>query len=316
MIKLILLVVLTVAALTVTTLSGSDQAHAGPDWPGGPLLNCADLDGDGSVTVADSLIILQRFNRNYDDDPDTYSLLADLNGDRAVGFPDFLVLVRQLSNTCPLTESQVAKATLAAEKYRDPTQATADGYILSSQYVPSMGIHMVNAGNQVAFPDLDNVACNVSGGLGATCQLENPVGLLYTETSPGSTVPDQLIGVWIIVPTQEVCDLYGIQGACQPEGTQPVGFGLTNTDEDNIDPDGAGPQRGWHTHPGLCVWNWGTTSAFVNQNVPQADCLSTGGQAWFSTYGWMIHVYNFIPNPDGRFQNWSCLIPGSVVTCP
>lgn len=310
-----------VAALSAPTLADSDQAHAGGGippgpWPGGPLLNCADLNGDGSIAFADFLVMLQRFGGNYDADPATYSLLADLNGDKSVAFADFLMLLQQFTNTCPLIESQVAKATLAAEKYRDPAQATADGYFTSSQYVPNMGIHMVHLGNQVAFPDLDNVTCNVSGGLGATCQLEHPVGLLYTETFPGSTVPEDLIGVWYIVPTQDVCDFYVIQGTCQPDLLEPVGFGLTNTDEDNLDPDGAGPQRGWHTHPNLCIWDWATTSAFVAENVPQATCTSTGGQAWFPTYGWMIHIYNFVPNPEGRFQNWSCLIPGSFVTCP
>ena len=314
--KLILFVVLMVAAFTAPTLADTDQAHAGPGWPGGPLLNCPDLDGGGSVNFPDFLILLQRFGGSYNADPDTYSLLADLNGDKGVGFPDFLVLLQQFSNTCPLMESQVALATLAAEKYRDPAQATADGYSQGSQYVANMGIHVSKFANFFGFPDIDPANCT-PGAISGTCQLEHPAGLLYTETSPGSGVADELIGLWFIVPVQPVCDSFFLQepDPCdQPVGTHPIGFGLTNTDEDSEDPDGGGPQRGWHTHPSLCVWNINTTQAFTAEGIPEGTCADLGGLTiWFETFGWMNHLYSFIPNPAGRFQNWSCLIPGGVV---
>ncbi len=54
-----------------------------------------------------------------------------------------------------------------------------------------MGIHLVNSGYQIAFPDLES-------------QLERPVGLVYSETSPISNQPDEFIGVWYNVPVQAV----------------------------------------------------------------------------------------------------------------
>ena len=105
---------------------------------------------------------------------------------------------------------------------------------------------------------------------------------------------------------EEVCAFYGIPGPCQSSAEQLLGFGLTNTDEDNQDPPAA--QQGWHTHHWLCVWDWGTTSAFVLENVGQQDCESSGG-IWFETYGWMLHLYNVIPNPAGRFMLWNSNVP-------
>ena len=75
-----------------------------------------------------------------------------------------------------------------------------------------------------------------------------------------------------------------------------------------IDPDGGGPQGGWHGHTGLCIWNWGTANATVTEGASQASCEGSGG-IWFSTYAWMLHTYNFVPNPAGRFQKWNSNVP-------
>ena len=83
----------------------------------------------------------------------------------------------------------------------------------------------------------------------------------------------------------------------------------------------------WHEHQGLCGANYGTTSAFFIDMYPAGDpttataadealCLSggifpcgVGGCYFFYTYGWMMHLYNFIPNPEGRFMLWNSNVP-------
>lgn len=296
-----LILFLTVLIIGVSATALPRPAAALDNWP--PLLNCSDVNADGRVNIIDIGWLVLKFGAVYPSD--NYQLLYDVSGGGAINIFDIATVILDFGQTCPAVETQVAAATLAVMKYRDPAVAAADGYIQASQYVQNMGIHMINITNQVDYPD----CCDIGS------QLEHPVGLLYKETSPGSGVAGELIGLWYIVPVPPVCEFYGIPGPCQPIDTQPVGFGENNTDEDNLDPDGGGPQRGWHTHPSLCTWGIGTTSAFTQENVPEQTCLQDLGGVWFSTFGWMNHLYNFIPNPAGRFQNWNCNISGGVVSC-
>lgn len=293
---------LVLAVLLIGVFASAPRpAAALENWP--PLLTCSDVNADGHVDAFDIGAVVVKFGTFYPSED--YLLLYDVWGGGNVDSFDIGKVVVDFGLICPSVETQVAAATLAVMKYQDPAVAAADGYVQVSQYVPSMGIHFVNITNQVNYPD----CCDIGS------QLEHPVGLLYAETSPGSGVAGEFIGLWYIVPVPPVCEFYGITGPCQPIDTQPVGFGETNTDEDNLDPDGSGPQRGWHTHPSLCTWGIGTTSAFTQENVPAETCANDLQGVWFSTFGWMNHLYNFIPNPAGRFQNWSCNIAGGVVGC-
>ena len=40
------------------------------------------------------------------------------------------------------------------------------------------------------------------------------------------------------------------------------------------------------------------------EGVPEGNCDGPN-QVWFGTYGYMVHLYNFIPNPNGRFMMWN-----------
>jgi hypothetical protein len=53
----------------------------------------------------------------------------------------------------------------------------------------------------------------------------------------------------------------------------------------------------WHYHDWLCIYGGGTG---VNQGVPQAECVAAGG-VWIEKAGWLLHLWNFVPNPTGRF---------------
>lgn len=280
------------------------------DWP--PLLNCADVTGSGAVALPDVLAVISAFGSLYPNDD--YLLLYDLNGGGSVALPDILVAVTQFGDLCPTVETQVARATLATLKYRDPAVAIADGYVQTTQYVPQMGIHMYNLGFQAAHPRFDSSVCDPAVGLAPACQLEFPAGLVYTATPSGA--PDKLVGLWYVVPNQEVCDYFGVDpdgdtvpGPC--DNTEPEGF---DGPEDNTDLHPQ--QRGWHTHTGLCGGGWSTSSAWVVETgsaSSEQDCLNgTWGPcpcAWFANYGWMMHLYTMIPNPDGRFMMWNANAP-------
>lgn len=57
----------------------------------------------------------------------------------------------------------------------------------------------------------------------------------------------------------------------------------------------------WHHHKGLCQWQ-GPDGPMVAENVAQADCLALPGGIWFEAFGWMLHLWNFLPNMMGRFM--------------
>lgn len=164
-------------------------------------------------------------------------------------------------------------------------------------YVPQMGIHISKFAN-----------------LSSDFDLEKPFGLVCSATAPGSGIPDKLIGLWYIDPVAETCAVYGLSGPCQESNVQPVGFGEANTDEDNQDPPGI--QSGWHTHINLCV------GAFLDELGPAPnlswhepfdpvhECLvHRGGFILIPVYGWMLHLYTMVPNPDGRFMKWNANVP-------
>jgi Dockerin type I domain len=63
----------------------------------------------------------------------------------------------------------------------------------------------------------------------------------------------------------------------------------------------AGDEDMWHGHPGLCQWQ-GPGGPLVAESVSEQDCLSRPGGVWFENFGWMLHIWNFMPNETGRFQ--------------
>ena len=291
--RLVLILAVVVVSIATISLSASPKpTTAGASWP--PLLNCPDVNGDGAVSGLDMFALIGSFGSSYPNS--NYLLLHDLNGDQAVGLLDFLEVIGRFGERCPLIDTQVAQATLAMLPYRDWSVANAAGYSVSSQDVPQMGIHVSRANYSTTFDHTD------------------PIGLVYTEKQTGPAgVPDQLIGAWYVIPVQDVCDVF-LPGtsSCQPVDVKPVGFGTNNTDEDSTDLDTCisfGCQHGWHTHTNLCVYADPPRTIEQGESGSLEQCIASGGYFNFGTYGWMIHLYNFIPNPDGRFQMWNSNVP-------
>ena len=292
--------VVSISALPRPTTAGSALPAV---WP--PLSEtCYDVSGDGLVDLPNDILgVILRFNAKWGDDD--YALLYDVTGGGVIDLPnDILGTILAFNPSppanCSFIDTQVVQATVAVMKYQDPQVAFDDGYTWGSEDVVQMGIHLVNSAYQQQYTTFYDPITGED-------QLHHPVGLVYSETFPGSSVPDVFIGSWYLAPLPATCVFYQIDPCPESATEQPVGFGTTNTDEDNQDP--AGPQAAWHTHDGLCVAGWGTVDAQVWElglGTEQA-CYDPpyNGNVWFSTYGWMMHLYNFVPNPDGRFMLWN-----------
>ena len=298
--------VLLIAVLGVVGVSSlprsSSAVHELPAvWPDlSP--GCYDVNGDGLVDLPNDILgVIQKFNAKWGDD--NYSLLYDVTGGGVIDLPnDVLGTIMAFNpigpSDCTLTDIQATLATVATMKYRDPSVAFADGYTWGSQYIPNMGIHLYNEDILTDFPTFydgspENLALPPDQ---QEHQLTRPFGLVYSTS--GSNQPDVLIGLWYVVPTPDVCDFHAVPGPCQDISLEPAGFGTTNTDEDNLG-------ETWHTHTGLCVRDWATLfAALTGENLSESQCLSHSDQ-WFSTYGWMMHFYHSVPNPDGRFTKWN-----------
>lgn len=328
--RLLFLVAALVIGLSVTTVAAPPVAAgpAGPaNWPA--LLNCADVDANGSVSIGDVMLVVSKFGTHAVQDDDGkfvpgpgYMLLYDLDGGGAVSIGDISTVVVHFGRSCPLIETQVAAATLAMAglppfdsnpDLRNWSEAEADGWEQTTEYVPAMGIHVQSL--QGLTQDFNHLT---------------PVGLVYTATAPNPfapgvpDVPDDLIGAYFVVPIPEVCAEFandpnsGIFGIDPQDCSSTIPEGFDGVLDNNPAQGGpGGPFATWHDHTGLCTGNIGTNDARVAETGSQSEasedaCLDgtlfpcgASGCFWFDTYGFMMHLYNFIPNPNGRFQMWN-----------
>ena len=300
-------VVVGVLGMSVFPRSSSALDGLPADWP--PLSpTCNDVSGDGLVDLPnDILAVILHFNTKWGEDE--YALVYDVTGGGVVDMPnDILSTILAFHPSgpnpdCSLVDTQVIRSAVSLLKYQDCQDAVADGYQASGVYVGNMGIHISKTANlkRTFDPDLwDPIAEEWT-------DLANPFGLVCSR-KPGPNngsnqyTPDKLIGPWYIVPTADTGDVYGMPPPYQSDTVPPEGFA---TGEDYIDYSGAGAQAGWHTHKHLCV---GFNPAFLTELGPSgshAQCKSIGGLLDIPLYGWMLHLYNFVPNPAGRFMRWN-----------
>ena len=303
------MIALAVAVAVLFGLSTQPQETSATDvtkWP--PLSEtCHDVSGDGTVDLFNDILgVVARHGTEFGGPPNeagfTYALLYDVDGGGRVDlFGDILSTVAAFGQTCSLIDQQVVQATVATMKYQDPAVAIADGYEQYSADVPGMGIHMFNRGFQTLYPHFAG-------------QMTHPVGLVYTDADPtaANDVPDELVGVWYIIPTPDVCAHFGIPGPCYPD--QPEGFdGPEDLSSDTNDGH-------WHKHTNSCVGRTGThqawwitdLSSYTEDDCNAGETYGCGAEPceWIAAdYGWMMHMYNFVPNPHGRFFLWNSNVP-------
>ncbi len=322
--KRILLVfaVAVVGLVGLSSLPRSGEAGNIPTWedlaPG-----CFDVTGDGYVDLANDIFgVIQKYQTEPGDAD--YSLLYDVSGGGVVDLTnDILGTILAYDTYCDEIDTQVVLATAGMMRYQDCDDAVADGYGPNSGgvWVPNMGIH-ISKNSNINLPFYDGSPENLAlAPEDQQHQLTNPFGIVCTEKQGGqSGRPDQLIGAWYIVPTGPTAFIYGFNGTPQSTEVFPVGFGDSNDDEDSLSESGEPDadcvglcNSGWHLHHNLCVGNgflnelgeapnnFGATDQEINEY-----CINIlGGFITINPYGWMLHFYNFIPNPDGRFFKWN-----------
>lgn len=298
--RLIVLLVIAVAVglFGVSSLPRSSSAlHALPtDWP--PLSStCFDVTGDGLVDLPNDVLgVIQHFNAKWGDDD--YALVYDVTGGGVIDLPNdvlgtILAFNPSPPSNCSDVDTQVIRSAAALLPYQNCQDAVADGYEDSGVYVGNMGIHISKVSNLRTTFDPENWE-----------HLANPFGLVCSRDPNVSNKPDKLIGPWYIVATAQTGLIYGLPAPYQPDDVPPEGF-ATGEDYIPYNPASPGVQAGWHTHVNLCV---GFNPAFLAELGPGAthqDCKAIGGSLNIPLYGWMLHLYNFVPNPDGRFMRWN-----------
>lgn len=286
-----------------------------------PLLYCANVNGQGAVTVGDIQRVVAKFGTS---DPNaqanaTYHPLYDLSTppgtagtpSGAITVADVLLVVSDFGITCPLVDTQIAQATLDVidPNYHPPAGLpdfpgdpglltenagllASKGYYLASTDVPGQGKHYVN--NAFFSDDLFYPT--------------TPEGLVYKN----GKLAAQLYYV----------DGYAVGWGCWP-GPEPNCGGDPPEDHVDIDPfctpmpgqsacSWNGPYDGWHVHFNLCTVAIGHPSAAaipgigsaeqcenLHNNWPPCDGKCPGTTwSWNDRVGWMGHLWNHWLNPN------------------
>jgi hypothetical protein len=302
------------AAAALFLAAGGSSVHAVHTLPPKPLLNCADVTGDGPVSISDVVALVARFGSN---DPTwtanaSYHPLYDLAtaaGGGSITISDVVVAVSDFGLSCASlspVDTEIARATLALLNAADPPGGAAcpgsalltmnqtclqeHGYYQASFDVPGQGFHWVNA---TYFED-------------DVFDTTKPEGVVYTNN-------------------RLAAELYFVDGYA-------VGWGPEPPPIENVDIDQfctptpptdqcswAQGYDGWHLHQNLCTYNIGTpfASNWITPNALACEELhnSTGHGGtwrWQARVGWMGHMWNFMlnanPNPldvngNGRFAD-------------
>lgn len=296
------LIAAALSVLGVSSLPRSSSAVEGlpADWA--PLSStCYDVSGDGLVDLPNDILgVIQRFNARWGDD--NYALVYDVTGGGVIDLPNdvlgtILAFNPSPPSNCSDVDRQVIASAAALLPYQDCNDAFLDGYEETGVYVGNMGIHISKFSNLKTSFDPNNWD-----------DLANPFGLVCSEDPDVPGKADVLIGPWYIIPTTSTGNLYNalpgvnVSPPFQPDFVPPEGFA---TDEDYIpyNPAAPGVQAGWHTHVNLCVGPGFLTEQ--GSDGSHGSCKAMGGIVNIPLYGWMLHLYNFVPNPDGRFMRWN-----------
>jgi len=291
--RLLAVTLLTVvAAFVALSFAPPDRTGASnPPAAAIPILDCTDVDGNGTVTVGDIGKVAGKFGTAVGNA--TYHPLYDVGMPvGAVTAGDLGAAVLDFGDACPAVDTQIAQAALWVID-EHPGLLTLNesllnslGYVNSSLDVPGQGVHYVNA-------------ANVDGVFDPTA----PEGLVYIDGAAGSPL---------------AAHLYIVQGDIVGWGTWPTPDGKAPPDQVNIDAfcvpvpgetacSWAGDEDGWHWHRDLCTIHIGTPRASntFTSSAEQCEALNAGdgGWNWNHQVGWMGHLWTHYANPNGRFAD-------------
>ncbi|MDH5676230.1 MAG: hypothetical protein OEZ06_29185 [Myxococcales bacterium] len=110
-----------------------------PDAPPAPVLNVADVNGDGIVDDQDVLIVIGKAQQAHA--TGFYYGLYDLNADGVIDGLDVAAAGEDIGKPVPLVETQVAHAALYAERYLKFDNVLADGYEATTPEFEGHGVH-------------------------------------------------------------------------------------------------------------------------------------------------------------------------------
>jgi glucose/arabinose dehydrogenase len=228
---------------------------------------CMDVNGDLVVNPGDQAIVASVYGKKFGQAG--YSRIRDFNGDRVINVGDQAKVagdvVKFTGKQCPLVDQQIRAATKGMEDagFENINNAFNAGYIQITPFIPGQGRHLIR--NSIAGQDL-------------IFEPDKPESLLY-EPDPNTPGGWRLGGAMYVIPYDQTIPPGGASGI------PPDGFA---TNEDS-----------WHYHDDLCLWN---NFASVQEGVDQSTCMSrSGNPVWIPKAGWLVHLWNFVPNPVGRF---------------
>jgi hypothetical protein len=306
--KSLSIIMLSAFALVVALLSEAAPARASssPANPV-PILDCADVDGNGSVTAGDIAQVAGKFGTSegsaeyhplYDVGSPVGAVTAGDLGAAVVDFGD-----NNGNGSCPLADTQIAQATLWVLNDHPGLLTQNDavlgslGYYQGSFYVPGQGVHYVN---------LDN--------WDGVFEPAAPEGLVYVHGKLAAqlyVVDGDIVG-WGPNPD---ADHTFIDSFCMP----PPGVTACSW---------AGAVATWHIHFDLCTTHIGLPSASALPGISEQGCNADDDSdctnpavpdcnRWDDDVGWMGHLWNHYANENGRFAD--CFPDGGVwkaFNCP
>jgi hypothetical protein len=343
-VKRLLVLVLSLAGILLfTSLPGAGVEAADTAAAARPILECADVNGDGPTAAGDIGTVVSKFGRLAGQPG--YHLMYEVGPsvDNVIAAADIAGVVADFGLNCATNkpDTQIARATLWSANLlpggmNPPAWATAcaagnpappltenmavldaAGWYRASTDVPGQGYHYIKGINWE-----DNtfdpcrpeglVYLNAGGPLAALLYVPNGDTVGWGAFAPpyGGPVP----------VNQQNIDTF-----CSP---QPCSW---------TSPPGATYGDGWHIHFNLCTTHIGMANAAAIPGIPdssspdedQSSCTNPNVpvcNVWDDQTGWMGHVWVGIPNPNrnphdvnnnGRFAD--CLPDGSIwkaFSCP
>jgi len=285
---------MAIAALCAALPSINSARASNPGTTAIPILDCADVNGNGAVEAGDIVKVVQKFGATTG--TASYHPLYDVGAPvGSVAAPDIAAVVADFGDTnangnCPRVDTEIAQATLwVIQGYpgllnENPTLLASLGYFGASFDVPGQGVHYANGA--------------LSGD--GVFEPAAPEGLVYNDG-------------------KLVAQLYVVQGDVVGWGSWQTPDGKPPPDQVDIDQfctpvppntdwcSWAGPEDGWHWHRDLCTIHIGTPRASntFTSTGEQCEALNAGdGEwAWQHQVGWMGHLWNHYANPNGRFAD-------------
>jgi hypothetical protein len=333
--RLVVFVLSLAGILLFTSLPGGSVEAAGTG-PQRPILECADVNGDGPVTGGDIGIIVSKFGRStgqpgyhllYDVSPvvdgaisggDIASVVGDFGVNCATNKPDTQIARATFwsINTFPAGQAWVAGCTASNPSpplTENMAALDAAGWYRASTDVPGQGYHYIKTSN---WEDDTFDPCRPEGLV--YLNAGGPLAALLYVTSGDA------VGWGGYGPPGPVNQI-NIDTFCSPS---PCSW---------TSAAGAQYSDGFHIHFDLCTTHIGMANAAAIPGIPDSSCPDEDDSActnpsvpdcnqWDDMTGWMGHLWVGIPNPNinshdvngnGRFAD--CLPDGSgwkAFNCP